>query len=177
MASLLPVGIFIKFLFFFHICLFNNSVLNLRRTVKPFLWLGIFYSLQATARLKGAENEFSKARCYIDGSYLPENCKLKLEKLPEEDRMSLPGPHTQQYRLIPVEENGTKVRRSVLNILTYAKSCWINQFLWSTSEYIRIQLLFAIWFRWRWNSYETIVKHFVLFFGDCSRRRTCPFRL
>ena len=73
----------------------------------------VFFSLQATARLKGVENEFSKARCYIDGCYLPENSKLKLEKALEEDRMSLPGPHTQQYRLKPVEENGTKVCRSV----------------------------------------------------------------
>ncbi|KAL9958370.1 hypothetical protein ACROYT_G035376 [Oculina patagonica] len=61
----------------------------------------------ATARLRGVENEFFKARCYIDGRYLPENCKLKLEKVPEEDHVSLPGPLA-QFRLKPVEEEGTK---------------------------------------------------------------------
>ncbi|KAL9958476.1 hypothetical protein ACROYT_G035492 [Oculina patagonica] len=64
-------------------------------------------NLIAGARLRGVENEFNKVCRFIDGWNLPENCELKLEQVLKEDRMVLPGSHT-QYRLKPAEECETE---------------------------------------------------------------------
>ena len=54
--------------------------------------------LQASARLRGVDSEFSKVCCFIDGWNLPKNCGLQLEQVLEDDRMVLLEAH-KQYRL------------------------------------------------------------------------------
>lgn len=60
--------------------------------------LSLFFHLQASARLKT-----DTICCYIDDSNLPEGCELKLVPVEEQERMVLPGSHS-QYRLRPSEE-------------------------------------------------------------------------
>ncbi|CAH3028510.1 unnamed protein product, partial [Porites evermanni] len=57
----------------------------------------------AGARLRGPGNKFIKFGVHIDGLNLPENCKLKLEQVSQEDRVVIPESYT-QYRLKPVKE-------------------------------------------------------------------------
>ncbi|XP_078355398.1 uncharacterized protein LOC144640040 [Oculina patagonica] len=75
-------------------------------------------NLIAGARLRGVENEFNKVCRFIDGWNLPENCELKLEQVLKEDRMVLPGSHT-QYRLKPAEECETEESYSLSRESSY----------------------------------------------------------
>ena len=74
----------------------DNRELKHKRFWKQF-FSSLFHA-QASARIKT-----DKICCYVDDRNLPKDCELKLVPLEDEDRMVLPGSHS-QYRLKPSEE-------------------------------------------------------------------------
>lgn len=63
----------------------------------------IIIPLQAFARLRPVEHEFNTFCYLIDDCNLPENCRLELEEVQEQDRLVLPSLQA-QYRLKPTKE-------------------------------------------------------------------------
>ena len=77
--------------------------------------------------MRGLENEFKNSYCYIDSSYLPADCNLKLEKIAH-------GVHTDDtllsdsrtyYRLTPVQNHEPQVGNFFLSDLREIRNHYV----------------------------------------------------